>query len=124
MEKGGFNVKLYTFGAPRVGHEDYSQNLTRQVKQENIFRVFHTTDPVPMIAPYPYVHAPFTSMEKLNWGLCCEKPGRIIPGDHSMSIYIQTDGIWLCKLESNECFQYADSYTLGNVVEECRRIED
>jgi hypothetical protein len=90
MEKGGFTVKLYTFGAPRVGHEDYSRNLTRQVKQENIFRVFHTTDPVPMIAPYPYIHAPFTSMEKLNWGLCCEKPGRIVPGDHSMSVYIQT----------------------------------
>jgi len=90
MEQGGFNVKLYTFGAPRVGLEDYSINLTNKVKQENLFRVFHTSDPVPMIAPYPYIHAPHTSMDRLNWGIRCAKPGRIVPGDHSMSEYVST----------------------------------
>lgn len=90
MEAGSFDVKLYTFGAPRVGLQDFSRHLTNKVKQENIFRVFHSTDPVPMIAPYPYIHAPFTSMERLNWGIKIARSGRIVPDDHSMSVYVNS----------------------------------
>jgi len=89
-EMGDFDIKLYTFGAPRVGLEDFCRNLTKKIKQENMFRMFHTTDPVPMIAPYPYIHAPFTGMDRLNWGIRIEKPGRIVPDDHGMDLYVKT----------------------------------
>jgi len=52
-------VKLYTFGAPKVGFAGFSKNLTDRIKAENICRVYHKTDPVPMIPIYPYVHAPY-----------------------------------------------------------------
>ena len=52
-------VKLYTFGAPKVGFTGFAKNLTDKIKAENIYRVYHKTDPVPMIPIYPYVHAPY-----------------------------------------------------------------
>jgi triacylglycerol lipase len=86
---GRFDVKLYTFGAPRVGLNDFSRTLTQAIGHENIYRVFHSTDPVPMIAPYPFIHAPFTGMDRLNWGIKLDKPGgRINSAHHSMTEYI------------------------------------
>jgi pimeloyl-ACP methyl ester carboxylesterase len=52
------NVKLYTFGQPRVGLMDFAGLFTQNMVADNIHRVYHTTDPVPMIPIYPYVHAP------------------------------------------------------------------
>lgn len=52
-------VKLYTFGAPKAGLMMFNTNLTKKMGMDNIYRVFHATDPVPMIPLFPYVHAPF-----------------------------------------------------------------
>jgi len=51
-------VKLYTFGAPKPGFEMFSRKLTTKLGAANIYRVYHSTDPVPMIPLYPFVHAP------------------------------------------------------------------
>src|SRR5690625_1828804 len=51
-------VRLYTFGAPRVGGNFFARSCTNLVGEENIMRVFHTTDPVPMMPIFPYTHAP------------------------------------------------------------------
>jgi len=54
-------VNLYTFGAPRVGHESY----TRKSDQANdkIYRCTHGADPVPMIPLWPFQHAPYSGHE-------------------------------------------------------------
>lgn len=49
---------LYTFGSPRVGLEAFAQDITSKLNSENIFRVYHKTDPVPKILPWPYAHTP------------------------------------------------------------------
>lgn len=54
----GKNVKAYTFGCPKVGLWLFAANFTRKLKKENIYRVFHATDPVPMIPMFPYIHPP------------------------------------------------------------------
>ena len=47
----GHRTKLYTFGAPRVGTNSFANKLSRQPRLgvNNIFRVYHSSDPVSMI---------------------------------------------------------------------------
>ncbi|MEW5756922.1 MAG: lipase family protein [Pseudomonadota bacterium] len=52
-------AKLYTFGAPRVGTEWFAKSTTSAIGRENIHRVYHRTDPVPMVPLYPFMHAPY-----------------------------------------------------------------
>ena len=54
----GQTVKLYTFGAPKPGLTMFANSVTRKIRKENIFRVYHATDPVPMVPLFPYMHAP------------------------------------------------------------------
>lgn len=56
------DVKLYTFGQPRVGLSMHALNLTRKLGRANVHRVYHTTDPVPMVPIFPYVHSPMPGM--------------------------------------------------------------
>ena len=59
-DRYNFAVKLYTFGAPRVGlgQGGFASKLTTKLLAENIYRVFHSTDPVPMVPLFPFLHAP------------------------------------------------------------------
>ncbi len=56
--KKGANVKLYTYGAPRVGLKDasYDKRMNALLGEENIYRVSHNLDPIPMIPIAPYIH--------------------------------------------------------------------
>lgn len=54
----GIATKLYTFGAPRAGFEEFSGNLIRNMGAENIFRVNSCADPVTMVPIFPFCHAP------------------------------------------------------------------
>lgn len=54
----GTTPYLYTFGCPRVGSEGFARSLTQNIGTENIYRVFHGCDPVPMVPIWPFVHAP------------------------------------------------------------------
>jgi hypothetical protein len=51
-------VSLYTFGAPRVGDAVFAAALASRVGADNIYRVFHPADIVPMIPMLPFFHAP------------------------------------------------------------------
>jgi triacylglycerol lipase len=51
-------VSLYTFGAPRVGDAVFAGALAKRVGKENIFRVYHPADIVPMIPMLPFFHSP------------------------------------------------------------------
>ena len=51
-------VKLYTFGAPKPGLMMFANSATRKIRKQNIFRVYHATDPVPMTPLFPFMHAP------------------------------------------------------------------
>lgn len=56
--KHACKVKLYTFGSPRVGFRSFSERLTASIGTENIFRVHRSTDIVPMVPIWPFVHVP------------------------------------------------------------------
>lgn len=55
---GAGQVKLYTFGSPRAGVFTFSRSLTRRIGADNIFRVSHASDPVPMVPLFPFQHLP------------------------------------------------------------------
>ena len=52
------DIRVYTFGAPRVGHRGFSDALASAVGSERIYRVYHPADPVPMVPIWPYLHVP------------------------------------------------------------------
>ncbi|MBY6211729.1 lipase family protein [Microbulbifer agarilyticus] len=56
--KSGCAVNLYTFGSPRVGLSLFSDGALRRLGEKNIFRVYHRTDPVPMVPTWPFIHVP------------------------------------------------------------------
>ena len=51
-------AKLYTFGAPRVGTDFFVKSTTSTIRDINMHRTHHRTDPVPMVALYPFMQAP------------------------------------------------------------------
>ncbi len=56
--QSNYSTYLYTFGSPRVGLYDFSNYLSTQMTSKRIYRVYHKTDPVPMIPTWPFVHIP------------------------------------------------------------------
>lgn len=60
-----YGVKLYTFGSPRVGFPFFSEDMTNRLQADNIFRVYHKTDPVPMVPTWPFTHVPDTGTDYL-----------------------------------------------------------
>jgi triacylglycerol lipase len=54
--------KLYTFGAPRVGTDWFVKSTTSSIRESNMHRVYHRTDPVPMVALYPFMQAPYNNV--------------------------------------------------------------
>lgn len=58
LSSQGKRVKLYTFGAPKPGLEFFADRLTTKLGAENIYRVYHATDVVPMVPVYPFAHSP------------------------------------------------------------------
>jgi triacylglycerol lipase len=59
LSRMGIGVALYTFGAPRVGDVVCSRVVTQRIGADNIHRVYHSSDPVPMIPLFPFWHMPF-----------------------------------------------------------------
>jgi triacylglycerol lipase len=54
-------IKLYTFGAPRVGTHWFANSTTSTIGDTNMYRIYHRTDPVPMVAIYPFIQAPINN---------------------------------------------------------------
>lgn len=86
-------VKLYTFGCPRVGFQSFASKCTSKLSSENIYRVYHKTDPVPMVPTWPFFDIPNTSV-----GYLLYSPVPAIPWEyHLMKHYIKsakTAGSW------------------------------
>lgn len=83
----GRNVKLYTLGAPKVGLEFFADRLTKKLQSNNIFRIYHATDVVPMIPVYPFAHAPFYYM-----GYQLPSGSLVSLASHKMQNYINSIG--------------------------------
>ena len=58
VARGVRQVSIYTFGAPRVGNYAFVNWLEGRIGGDNIRRVYHPADPVPMIPIFPFFHAP------------------------------------------------------------------
>lgn len=56
-----FGVGLYTFGAPRPGLTSFREYLTAQVREENIYRAFNMSAPVPLAPIHPFLDIPISS---------------------------------------------------------------
>ena len=54
-------VKCYTFGSPRVGLRNFSDEFTRKIGPQNIYRAYHRTDLIPCIPCWPFMHVPVTT---------------------------------------------------------------
>ncbi|MEQ9108082.1 MAG: lipase family protein [Limnobacter sp.] len=65
LRDAGFNVCLYTIGAPRVGIVSYAQDMTTQIPPSHIRRIANPCDPVPMVPVFPYAHASLGPSELL-----------------------------------------------------------
>lgn len=81
LQGKGAQVKVYTFGSPRVGMADFSSNFTRRVTPANIFRVYHPADPVPMVPLFPFLHVPHGQGA---YQLACNDILPIAPSAHRM----------------------------------------
>ncbi|HPT57178.1 MAG TPA: lipase family protein [Casimicrobium sp.] len=77
----GAHVKLYTFGCPRVGMIDFTTALTKRVGADNMFRVYHPADPVPMMPVFPFTHAP---AGQIGYALACGSNERFRGEAHKM----------------------------------------
>lgn len=55
---------LYTYGSPRVGLGAFAKDFTNKMNGK-IHRVYHKTDPVPVIPTWPYVHVPEKGIDYL-----------------------------------------------------------
>lgn len=75
MQNPNVNIKLYTFGCPRVFSKGH--NVMTNVES---YRVFHKCDPVSMLGPFPYTHG--------NLGINVGDSNVMRPSHHSMDNYI------------------------------------
>ncbi|WP_062270037.1 lipase family protein [Endozoicomonas arenosclerae] len=80
-------VNLYTFGCPRVGLEGFVRRFEDKMQGGNIFRVYHRTDPIPMVPIWPFMHLQEDGIYSIP------SPGQFIsPEYHKMAQYINSVG--------------------------------
>ncbi|WP_297531631.1 lipase family protein [Thalassolituus sp.] len=79
-------VKCYTFGSPRVGLKSFSDEFTRKIGPENIFRAYHRTDLIPCIPCWPFMHIPITTGANSDYFLPSEGNFAALAA-HDMKLY-------------------------------------
>lgn len=79
-------VKLYTFGSPRVGLDMFARKCTSRLVDSNIYRVYHRTDPIPMVPTWPFYHVPMTATDYGIWSPMSIPPWKY----HRMKHYIES----------------------------------
>lgn len=57
------DVRLYSFGAPKVGYTDFALSATNRIGIKNIYRCINGGDVVPMVPVWPFMHVPYNSAE-------------------------------------------------------------
>ena len=84
-------VYLYSFGSPRVGLSMFSDELSRALTPERVFRVYHRTDIVPCVPTWPYTHVPSLMAEMHDYFQ--PSPGKLPSAEwHKMDNYQKTIG--------------------------------
>lgn len=53
----GYTIYLYSFGAPRVGHDSFNNYLSQQL-QDRVNRYYYSCDPITWLPMFPYTHLP------------------------------------------------------------------
>lgn len=100
-------VKLYTFGSPRVGLESFAAKCTSRLIAGNVYRVYHKTDPVPMVPTWPFFHVP-----NVDVGYLIDSPASVKAWEyHLMKHYIRSAksaASWR-SMASNRPVGYMDS---------------
>lgn len=82
-------VRLYTFGAPRVGtYFGLPAALERNLGKDNIYRVSHHLDPITMIPTFPFLHVLGSDDDANNCVLASPAKGPSMK-NHSMDTYAQ-----------------------------------
>jgi len=79
-------VRLYTFGAPRPAMMLFAHRFSHRIQTKNIFRTFHTTDPVPMVPLFPFTQPPLP-----GYGHCIPSSEPIASAAaHDMGKYVKS----------------------------------
>lgn len=79
-------VRLYTFGSPRVGLQNFAAQCTNRMQSANIYRAYHQTDPVAMVPTWPFHHVPTFGDDYLMFS-----PASSVPWEyHFMKHYINS----------------------------------
>ena len=99
-------VKLYTFGCPKPGLEFFAHRLTDKLMPGNIYRVYHSTDVVPMVPVYPFTHSPTN-----HSGYQMSSTGFVSFSAHKMANYKKSvgDSTWGLLKATGEQTAYANS---------------
>jgi pimeloyl-ACP methyl ester carboxylesterase len=84
------NVKLYTFGSPRVGCLNTYAAIEQAIGPQNIYRVAHDLDPISLIAPYPYIHVQPRPSDPNNMTLPSPLGSLLSTDNHDMRQYIKS----------------------------------
>ncbi len=82
------NVKLYTFGCPRVGCLNTYKAFEEKIGKANIYRVAHDLDPFSLIAPFPYIHVNPGAKDWGNMTLPSPTSHLFSTDNHDMARYI------------------------------------
>ena len=88
----GKQVKLYTFGSPRVGAGGTFAAMHKRIGKENIYRVAHDLDPISLIAPFPYIHVNPSPSDDNNMTLPSPTGELFSTANHDMNRYIRSVG--------------------------------
>ncbi|MEO6279939.1 lipase family protein [Roseateles sp.] len=88
----GKDVKLYTFGSPRVGALGSSSAMEQLLGKRNIFRVAHDLDPVTMVGPYPFSHVNGLPTDDNNMILVSPTGKLLSVANHDMREYVTSVG--------------------------------
>jgi triacylglycerol lipase len=88
----GKDVKLYTFGSPRVGALGSSAAMEELLGNRNIFRVAHDLDPVTMLGPYPFSHVNGSPEDENNMTLVSPTGKLLSFANHDMARYVDSVG--------------------------------
>ncbi len=96
-------VNLYTFGSPRVGMSMFAEKCCQRIGGNNIYRVFHNLDPVPMVPTWPFIHV---SDSREDYRMACVAAQNPIKY-HSSATYAKnvskkSSGDWGVLKSSNE----------------------
>jgi triacylglycerol lipase len=89
----GKNVRLYTFGSPRVGALDTHLSLESAIGAQNIFRMAHDLDPITLIGPFPFIH--------------------VNPAPHSPNYMTILSPAQKISIENHDMMNYLDSVAAG-----------